>query len=109
MAQIIGKLVAISLPRMTKPGMHNDGGGLYLQITKAGTKTWIFRYTRNDRKRDMGLGSLLAVSLSDARSKAGDCRSLLASGIDPIDRRDAERQAELRASALEAALAIPFK
>jgi integrase len=89
--------------------MHSDGGGLYLQITKAGAKTWIFRYTRNERTRDMGLGSLQAVSLGDARSKAGDCRGLLASGIDPIDHRDAERQAELQAAALEAALAIPFK
>jgi hypothetical protein len=52
----------------------------------------------------MGLGSLNAVSLADARLKAAACRGLLADGIDPIAARDAERAQR----ALEDARAITF-
>jgi integrase len=102
--QKLEKLVAVNLPRMTKPGMHSDGGGLYLQITKPGAKTWIFRYAADGRTRDMGLGAFHAVSLSDARTKAAECRNLRSKGIDPIDRRDAEKQAAV----IEAAKAVTF-
>jgi hypothetical protein len=36
----------------------------------------------------MGLGSLLAISLAQARRRAAHCRTLLANGVDPIDARD---------------------
>ena len=39
----------------------------------------------------MGLGSLKAVSLANAREKAILCRSSLADGIDPIEARQADR------------------
>jgi integrase len=84
--------------------MHADGGGLYLQISGKGAKSWIFRYSVAGRTHDMGLGSLSALSLGDARTKAAECRALRAAAIDPIEHRDAQR----RAAALEAASAIPF-
>jgi hypothetical protein len=49
------------------PAMLADGNNLYLQVTAAGAKTWIFRYKLNDRRRDMGLGGASVVSLADAR------------------------------------------
>jgi integrase len=85
--------------------MYSDGGGLYLQVTGAGAKSWIFRFSLNGRAREMGLGSLSAVSLADARSKAGDCRKLRQEGVDPIESRNAMRQQ----AALDAARAITFK
>ena len=47
-------------PDKLKPGMHGDGGGLWLQVTPNG-RIWIFRYTLNGRAREMGLGSLRTV------------------------------------------------
>lgn len=88
-----------------KPGYHRDGGGLYLQVSTAGTKSWIFRFMLNGRAREMGLGSLLAVSLKDAREKAADCRRELANKRDPIEVRDALH----RQQALEAARTKTFK
>ena len=45
--------------RRTKPGMYGDGGGLWLQITKGtaghANRSWIFRYGRNGKRREMGL------------------------------------------------------
>ena len=52
----------------------------------------------------MGLGSLNAVGLADARLKAAECRRLRADGIDPIAARDAERFQR----AVEDARAITF-
>jgi integrase len=104
--------------------MYSDGGGLYLQVTSAGAKSWIFRYwvpQRDDhagefirdarsnkvlgRSREMGLGSFTVVSLDDARERAEDCRRLRKQGIDPIE---AQREAKLRA-ALEEAKAMTFE
>ena len=42
-----------------KPGYYGDGGGLYLQVSKFGSKSWIFRFMLDGRARDMGLGLIL--------------------------------------------------
>ena len=42
---------------ITKPGMHGDGGGLYLRVTKSGTKSWIYRFQLSGKRREMGLGA----------------------------------------------------
>lgn len=65
--------------------MHADGAGLYLQVTGTGAKSWIFRFTLAGRTRDMGLGSLALVPLTEARLKAFECRRLLQAGADPIE------------------------
>ncbi|HEY7085158.1 MAG TPA: integrase arm-type DNA-binding domain-containing protein [Hyphomicrobiaceae bacterium] len=80
-------------------GMHADGGGLYLQVTRtrAGqlNKSWLFRYSIGGRERQMGLGSLTEVKLADARQKAAQCRQQRLNGIDPIEARaNARRSAE---------------
>jgi hypothetical protein len=38
------KLKAIAL-RSLPAGMHGDGGGLWLQVTPSGARSWIFRFT----------------------------------------------------------------
>lgn len=85
MANAINKLSALQVNRLSKPGLYGDGAGLYLQITKGGVKSWLFRYMRNGRARGMGLGPVHTVSLSNARIKALDVRRQLLAGIDPLD------------------------
>src|SRR5882757_6615927 len=77
-----------------KPGMYADGGCLYLQVTptkdgKRFNRSWIFRYRVNGRLRDMGLGSVDTLSLSEARERAREQRKARLDGIDPIDARRA--------------------
>jgi integrase len=79
--------------RSKKPGYYLDGNGLYLQVSKTGSRSWIFRYTLNGKTREMGLGSLAAFGLAQARERAQRARQLLADGIDPIDKRAGERKA----------------
>lgn len=91
----INKLAATKVNRVTKPGRYGDGAGLWLQVAKAGTKSWIFQFSWRGRARQLGLGSLRAVSLADARKKAADARAMVAKNIDPIaTKREARRQVE---------------
>lgn len=90
-AQTTGKLTSLKVQKLTEAGMHAYGGGLYLQVTGTGAKSWIFRFMVAGRARAMGLGSLSALSLADARVKAAECRRLRAEGRDPIEARHAER------------------
>ncbi len=83
----IFRLTALSVSRTKKCGLYCDGLGLYLQVTKAGVKSWLFRYMRDGRARGMGLGPLHTVSLAEARTKALNCRRKLLDGIDPLDEK----------------------
>jgi integrase len=76
----------------TKPGMHPDGGGLYLLVAKSGGKSWIYRYSRRGRQHEMGLGSYPTFSLDDARERANKHRQLLADGTDPLTAKRQEQQ-----------------
>ncbi len=73
-------------------GRLSDGGGLYLSISPTGSKSWVFMWTRQGKRREMGLGSYPTVSLVAARKKAGDLRSEIADGRDPMLARLQERE-----------------
>jgi integrase len=77
--------------KVKDPGYFGDGGGLWLQVSKAGTKSWIFRFTLAGKAREMGLGPLHTVTLADARGKATECRRQLLEGVDPIEARNTRR------------------
>jgi Arm domain-containing DNA-binding protein len=121
---VTGKLTALKVAREKRPGLYGDGGGLYLQVTARGSKSWIFRFWIAERdpmsgdvvrdittkkvkrcSREMGLGSSTTVSLAEARDRAAECRKLREQEIDPIEAREtAKRQA-----ALERAKSLKFK
>jgi integrase len=98
-------LTSKSVAATKKRGTYRDGGGLALQVSKWGTKSWVFSYTRDGKERFMGLGSINTLMLAEAREKARELRKQVLDGLDPITERDRQRQ---RASA-EAASAISFK
>lgn len=86
-----GQLTAIQIAKISTRGRYGDGDGLWLQVSQVGTKSWLFRFMRHGRAREMGLGSLNAISLADARRLAAECRKQLSAGHDPIDQRKQER------------------
>ncbi len=87
-----------------RPGYYPDGGGLYLQVSASGSKSWIFRFALRGKERQMGLGPFHTVTLADARIATADCRKLLLRQRDPIEARDAGNAQK----ALEAAKSISF-
>ena len=58
------RLSAVVIGRAKEAGYLHDGGGLYLQITQAGARSWVYRFSLAGRRRDMGLGAYPAVSLA---------------------------------------------
>ena len=101
-----GKLTALAIAKAKKPGRYGDGKGLYLQVAKGGTRSWVFRYqpaghlSRNGKPltREMGLSSFGTFTLAEARDLARQQRQLVAAGIDPIAERKAKRQGEAAAA-----------
>jgi hypothetical protein len=96
--------------KTAKPGMHADGGGLYLRVTAGAngvvSRYWLFRYAdrRTSKDRQLGIGPLDTVSLTQARSEARKCREQLLAGLDPVEQRRAKRAS----NALAAAKAMTF-
>ena len=78
---------------LKQPGMYADRDGLYLNITKRGSKSWILRYQLNGKRRELGLGSTRHVSLAEAREETTSLRKLKRKGIDPKAHRDSQKQA----------------
>lgn len=96
---ITGKLTALAVARANERGTYGDGHGVYLQVARGGSKSWILRYKVNGRTRCFGLGPLHAVSLAQARERAAEARRQLLDGHDPIDAKRASRAAVRLAAA----------
>ena len=77
-----------------KFGVHPDGNGLYLSVKSGGTKSWVFRYQLNGKRREMGLGSLNVLEPVNARAEAAQLKAKVANGIDPLDERRAMKDAQ---------------
>jgi len=107
MPKIAKELTALQVKRLTQTGMHAVGGvpGLLLQIrTPPGSNTptsrsWILRTRLGAERIHMGLGPYPTVGLAEAREMARkkllDCRE----GVNPIQKRKAERSARLATQA----------
>ena len=81
----IHKLTDTGIRAEKTAGRHSDGGGLYLNVTSTGTKSWLFMWgVGGGKRREMGLGAYPAVSLSKARAKAVELREAVEAGRDPI-------------------------
>ncbi len=87
------KLTFQGILRVKEPGYYVDGGGLVLQVSQSGSKSWLFRYRWQGKRHEMGLGSLRTITLADAREKAKQCRVLLQDHQDPLHERRMERAA----------------
>lgn len=87
------KLNVRQIANLVEPGIYSDGGGLYVRVRSSGTRSWLFIYTLNGKREEMGLGSLLDISLAKAREKASAARELALDGNDP---KEARRKAKTK-------------
>jgi len=74
-----------------EPVAKSDGGGLTFTLSKAGTASWILRYMREGRARELTLGNYPDLSLSAARKLASEHRVSVDKGQDPAAQKRAER------------------
>ena len=84
-------LTDAQLRNLTEPGRHFDGGGLYLELTKAGGKYWRLKYRYGGKEKLLAFGVYPAVSLKAARDQASEARKVLTDGGDPGELRRAEK------------------
>jgi integrase len=106
MARALKRLTAVSIAALKKPGRHADGGNLYLTVTKTPTglsKHWTFMFTLDGKQREAGFGPIGTVTLAEAREKARQWRGRLLDGEDPLEIKQATREAARAAKQAEAA------
>jgi integrase len=113
-AKTSSRLSALKVASLERPGYYADGANLYFRIApgktpdegpqSGGARGWIFRFARQHRTRDMGLGPYPQISLATARKLASKCRELVNQGVDPIE----HRRAEIAAQRVAAAKALTF-
>ena len=70
-----------------EPGKYFDKNGLFLRVKKGGSKKWVFRYSFNGKRPEMGLGNAKVIKLSKAREKALQALINVKDGLDPISLR----------------------
>ena len=85
------KLTVKQVAAITKPGVHSDGGGLYLRV-RPPARSWFYIGTYNGKRLELGLGSDLDISLAKAREKAAEIRTMLLEGKDPRQERQTKKR-----------------
>src|SRR5262245_10645256 len=83
MAQI--KLLSPRQVSTLPVGFHSDGSNLYLRVSGPTSRQWVFRYSFQGKVRQLGLGSTVQRSITDARAIAQKMREAVRDGHDPAD------------------------
>jgi len=76
---------------MDKTYKKADGGGLYIEVAKNGSKYWRMKYRFLGKEKRLALGVYPVVSLAEAREKAFDAKKLLDQGIDPSQKKQIDK------------------
>lgn len=77
-----------------KPTKLFDGGGLFLLLNPNGARWWRLKYRVAGKEKLLSLGVYPDVPLKVARERRDDARKLIAQGIDPSAKRQAEKVAQ---------------
>lgn len=94
--------LAANILSTAKTGKHSDGGGLNLLIKGRDKKgrakgSWVFRYTFLKQRYELGLGSVQAFSLAQARNECVRLRDLMTDKRNPINPIEEKRTLEAEA------------
>lgn len=68
----------------------SDGGGLFVEVSTTGQKTWRYQYRFAGSRRDVKIGRYPEIGVADARARHFELRSLLERGVDPAEVRRQE-------------------
>lgn len=77
-----------------------DAGGLYLEVSPAGSKRWFWKLYMDGKESRLALGSYPEVTLKAARLARDDARRTRHSGTNPVQKRKAEKVAKATSSAI---------
>lgn len=71
-----------------------DGGGLRLEITKAGTKVFKYRFSLEGKDSDYVIGQYPLIKLTEARAERDKAKALVQKGINPNDFKKEQKSKE---------------
>lgn len=91
----MGKMTVLSVKAAKKPGRYQDGDGLMLVVKASGSRSWQVRLQVDGKRRDFGLGSANSVTLAGVRERADVIRKQYRSGVDPVAKKRAEKNARM--------------
>ena len=86
-------------PLDKKQARFADAGGMYLQVSPAGSKRWFLKYRIGGKEKQLALGGYPEMSLTAARKAREAAKLNKSEGRDPIQLRKVEK---LRAITLDA-------
>lgn len=104
------ELTDMEIRKLKKPGAYPVGGvpGLYIQVlhpvkdddgNETQAKTWLLRFKFGAKRPEMGLGGYPEIGLKAAREASRLAREDIRKGINPIEKRKAEKLAKLATTA----------
>lgn len=77
-----------------EPLSRSDGDGLTFTLSEFGTATWVLRYSRGPRRRELTIGNYPDMGVAEARKRARAYRVRIDSGEDPAsDKKTAKARA----------------
>ena len=97
----MGRLTVAKVRSLTAPGLHGDGGTLFLRVRPGGSRQWVQRLTIAGKRRDLGLGGWPLVTLAEARDRALDNRRAARRGGDPLAEKRRARMPTFREAAFK--------
>ena len=78
-------------PADRKQVRFSDSGGMYLQVSPAGSKRWFLKYRIAGVEKQLALGSYPTVSLTAARRARDVAKLQKSEGLDPVQVRKIEK------------------
>ncbi|ECI0119237.1 DUF4102 domain-containing protein [Salmonella enterica subsp. enterica] len=85
-----------------KPFKLTDGQGMHLLINPNGSKYWRLQYRFGGKQKVLALGVYPMVSLGEARRKRDEAKKLVSDGIDPSEKKKADKIEHSEALTFEA-------
>ncbi|ELO4115057.1 tyrosine-type recombinase/integrase [Salmonella enterica] len=80
-----------TLTPRNRPWQLADHDGLVIEVLPTGRKIWRFRYRFDNKSQKITLGEYPAFSLAEARLWREKCRSMVAHGINPAQKKQEEK------------------
>lgn len=78
-------------PPEKKQARFTDAGGMYLQVSPAGSKRWFLKYRIAGKEKQLALGNYPDVTLAAARKARDAAKLQKAEGRDPVQLRKVEK------------------
>jgi integrase len=75
-----------------EPYKKSDSEGLYLLVTPEGSRLWHLAYRFVGKQKTLALGPYPVVTLAMAREARVEAKRLLAQGVDPSEKRKADKR-----------------